>query len=168
MSPPTYFDCDSLALSPTVSPTLHPTYSWLTYPPTKSPSPTTSPRPSACTGNIENWVDSYGDGCDWYEQNELPGCEEISTLYQGEMGSAIDHCCYCFSNREDGIITNVESTLNDLADLIASIGNDEEISIESVQSAIGDLSELVFGNDKMSVAISEEGVPEEADTLFDR
>jgi hypothetical protein len=121
-----------------------------------------------CTGNTENWVDSYGDGCDWYEQNDLPGCEETSTLYQGEMGSASDHCCYCISNREDGIITNVESTLNDLADLIASIGNDEEISIESVQSAIGDLSELVFGNDKMSLAISEEGVPEEADTLFDR
>jgi hypothetical protein len=175
VSPPAYFQCDNVEFSPTVSPTLHPnystlypTYSWVTYPPTKSPSPSASPRPSVCTGNTENWVDSYGDGCDWYEQNDLPGCEETSTLYQGEMGSASDHCCYCISNREDGIITNVESTLNDLADLIASIGNDEEISIESVQSAIGDLSELVFGNDKMSVAISEEGVPEEADTLFDR
>ena len=175
VSPPAYFQCDNVEFSPTVSPTLHPnystlypTYSWVTYPPTKSPSPSASPRPSVCTGNTENWVDSYGDGCDWYEQNDLPGCEETSTLYQGEMGSASDHCCYCISNREDGIITNVESTLNDLADLIASIGNDEEISIESVQSAIGDLSELVFGNDKMSLAISEEGVPEEADTLFDR
>ena len=130
VSPPAYFDCDNLELSPTVSPTLHPastpypTFSLLTYPPTKSPSPIASPRPSACTGNTDNWVDSYGDGCDWYEQNDQPGCAETGTLYQGEMGSAIDHCCYCSSNSKDGITSNLESAINDLADMIASIGND--------------------------------------------
>jgi hypothetical protein len=58
------------------------------------------------------------------------------------------------------------SNLNDLADLIASIGDDEEILTESVQSAVGDLSKLVFGNDNVSVAVSKEGIPEEADTMF--
>ena len=123
-------------------------------------------RPSACSGYTENWVDSYGDGCDWYEQNDLPCCEETSTPYQGEMGSAIDHCCYCFSNREDGIILNVESTLNDLADSIASIGDDEEISTESVQSAVEDLADLVLATTMCLLLYP--GVPMEADTLFDR
>jgi hypothetical protein len=148
VSPPAYFDCDSLALSPTVSPTLHPTYSWLTYPPTKSPSPTTSPRPSACTGNIENWVDSYGDGCDWYEQNELPGCEEISTLYQGEMGSATDHCCYCFSNREDGIISN--EVAEDGGEISMEIFIN--ISIEDEGPTLEDLADLILPNNAEDLA----------------
>ena len=170
VSPPAYFDCGNLELSPTVSPTLYPTYvwDWATYSPTKSPSPTASSRPSVCMGNTENWVDVDGDGCDWYEQNDLPGCEATSALYEGEMGSAIDNCCYCISNSEDGIMSNVESTLDDIADSIASIGDDEAISTESVQSAIADLTELVFGNDNVPVAVSKREVPNEAGDLFDR
>jgi secreted trypsin-like serine protease len=151
VSPPADFDCDNLKLSPTASPTFSPT---------------------VCTGNTENWVDFFGDGCNWYEQNDLPGCEATGAAFVGEMGAAIDHCCYCFSNREEEEVTNgeggtsmeisidisiedVQSTLEDLAELIlpndALIGDDEEISMEDVQSAIGDLAEWV--------AVSKEGVP---------
>ena len=199
VSPPADFDCDKLELSPTESPitnnnswTYYPTYDWGTYPPTNSPSPKTSPRPSACTDNFPNWVNSYGNGCDWYEQNDLPGCEYYGTLFEGEMGTAIDHCCYCFSNREDGFLNevangegvisidisldisneDVQSALEDLADLIlandTSIGDEEEISIEVVQSAIKDSAEGFTSKDKVYVAVSEEGVPKGADPLFDR
>lgn len=93
---PTYSPTKSSA--PTTSP--WPTFVWPTYVPTASSGPTTSPRPSACTGNTANWVDSFGDGCDWYELYDSPGCEEYGQSYEGEMGVAIDHCCYCFpSNR---------------------------------------------------------------------
>ncbi len=170
VSPPAYFDCDNLVFSPTVSPMLYPTdiWEWPTYSPTKSPSSTTSTMPSACIGNTENWVDSAGDGCEWYEQNDLPGCEATSADFEGEMGSAIDNCCYCFSNHEDGIMSNVESTLDDFGDLIAPIGDDEAISTENVQPAIEDLTELVFGNDNVSVAVSERGMSDDSGNLFDR
>ena len=159
VSPPADFGCDNLELSPTGSPTF---------------------SPSACMGNTENWVDSYGDGCDWYELNDLPGCEATGTAFVGEMGAAIDHCCYCFSNREEGVVANDEggismeisidisiedeqSTLEDLAELIlpndASIGDNEEISMKGVQSAIGDLTEWVISKDNAPVGISEEDVP---------
>jgi hypothetical protein len=65
-------------------------------------------------------------------------------------------------------MSNVESTLDDIADSIASIGDDEAISTESVQSAIADLTELVFGNDNVPVAVSKREVPNEAGDLFDR
>jgi trypsin len=137
VSPPAYFDCDNLELSPTMSPTSYPTYF-----PTKSPSPTASSRPSACMGNTENWVDVAGDGCDWYEKNDSPGCEATSALYEGEMGSAIDNCCYCFSNREDG------GNLNDVAEdgTGVSIEISINISTEVVESALADLVDLVLPN----------------------
>ena len=33
--------------------------------------------------------------CDWYEENDYPGCPS-SGEYGGNMGSAIDNCCYCY------------------------------------------------------------------------
>jgi hypothetical protein len=42
-----------------------------------------------------NWVNKDGDGCDWYEVNDYPGCPS-SGEYGGNMGSAIDNCCYCY------------------------------------------------------------------------
>jgi hypothetical protein len=49
-----------------------------TYTPTISISPLSSSSPtSLCTGNIPDWVDGEGDGCDWYEWNDVPGCEVI-------------------------------------------------------------------------------------------
>jgi hypothetical protein len=48
-----------------------------------------------CTGNTVGWVDEDGDGCDWYEANDLPGCPNEGHWYSGDMGVANDNCCYC-------------------------------------------------------------------------
>jgi trypsin len=45
-----------------------------------------------CTGSTANWVDSWGDGCDWYESNDIPGCPNY-----GHHG-AVANCCYCFDS----------------------------------------------------------------------
>jgi len=50
---------------------------------------------SSCTGSTPNWVDSFGDGCDWYEVNDTPGCPRHGNLYEGAMGLARENCCYC-------------------------------------------------------------------------
>ena len=88
-----------LSQSPTNSP--YPTYYTTPYPqyptfePTKSPSPTATFSPSMCTGNTLNWVDMSGDGCDWYEEYDLPGCPYSGNSYDGGNGTAMDNCCYC-------------------------------------------------------------------------
>ncbi|KAL3778011.1 hypothetical protein ACHAW5_003434 [Stephanodiscus triporus] len=104
VSPPADFDCDSLELSPTESPTPYPTFEqyptfgpYPTYSPISS-SPTTSSKPSSCTGDTANWVDIEGDGCNWYELNDSPGCEASGNVYTGVMGPATENCCYCFKN----------------------------------------------------------------------
>jgi hypothetical protein len=48
-----------------------------------------------CEGSTVGWVDSYGDGCGWYEVNDLPGCPNHGNLWGGGMGVADDNCCYC-------------------------------------------------------------------------
>jgi surface protein len=40
------------------------------------------------------WVDKERDGCDWYEQYDLPGCPRHGN-FGGNMGSASENCCYC-------------------------------------------------------------------------
>ena len=68
---------------------------WPTYSPTVSHAPTTSAAPSMCIGNTIDWVDIDGDGCNWYEANDLPGCPYWGDWYVGDMGVANDNCCYC-------------------------------------------------------------------------
>ncbi len=171
VSPPAYFDCDELELSSAELPT---------YSPTKSPSlnPTASTSlATTCTGNTENWVDLYGDGCDWYEQNDLPGCDEKGILYEGEMGNAMDNCCHCFldrdSNDEMGIeidfsIEDVDVARSILPNNDKSIGDDDGSLMGDAQSAMVDLTERVTSKDEVSVAASEEEMPEEAEPLFVR
>ena len=48
-----------------------------------------------CAGNTIGWVDSKGDGCDWYEAMDLPGCPIFGRSYEGSMGVADDNCCFC-------------------------------------------------------------------------
>ena len=45
--------------------------------------------------NTPNWGDEAGDGCDWYENNDVPGCPNEGYNYPGSMGVANDNCCYC-------------------------------------------------------------------------
>jgi hypothetical protein len=70
-----------------------------TLPPTASPtitsSPTKSATPTALCFDTPNWVDCFGFGCDWYEENDEPGCPQFSSWYEGSMGEALDNCCYC-------------------------------------------------------------------------
>ena len=42
-----------------------------------------------------NWVDSAGDGCDWYEANDFDGCPTFGNDFEGLMGVAADNCCHC-------------------------------------------------------------------------
>jgi hypothetical protein len=85
----------ALSRSPTNSPHPTPAFEWPTYEPTKSPSPTATFSPSKCTGNTPNWLNINLDGCDWYEENDLPGCPNYGNLYDGGNGTAMDNCCYC-------------------------------------------------------------------------
>ena len=64
-----------------------------------SSSPTSpTPNPStSCTGNTPNWKDVDGDGCEWYESYDTPGCELYGEEHEGDMGVAADNCCYCMS-----------------------------------------------------------------------
>jgi hypothetical protein len=48
-----------------------------------------------CEGDTAGWVDSFGDGCDWYEILDMPGCPSYGHLYDGGMGVADDNCCFC-------------------------------------------------------------------------
>jgi hypothetical protein len=64
------------------------------YPTTSSP--TVTQAPSTCIGSTPDWVDSDGDGCDWYERNDDPGCPYYGSSFGGGMGVADDNCCYCF------------------------------------------------------------------------
>eukprot|EP00956_Cyclotella_meneghiniana_P014863 scaffold22454_cov58-Cyclotella_meneghiniana.AAC.5 len=58
--------------------------------------------PSICYDTY-NWTDSFGDGCDWYESNDDPGCPEYgdwsSANYTEE--AANDNCCYCGGGSEN-------------------------------------------------------------------
>jgi hypothetical protein len=99
--------CCHCFLSNNPMPTFNPTYS-----PTISISPSSSSSPSSsCTGNTPDWVDGDGDGCDWYERNDVLGCEEHGEEYAAEDGStAKDNCCYCFlSNNPMPSPTNIIS-----------------------------------------------------------
>ena len=69
--PPETFKCDELDL------------------PSLAPTPVCHDSP--------DWVDSDGDGCEWYESVDTPGCEWYGHDYDGGMGVAADNCCYCMS-----------------------------------------------------------------------
>jgi hypothetical protein len=42
-----------------------------------------------------NWIDNYGDGCDWYEVNDAPGCP-LHGNSGGALGIANENCCHCY------------------------------------------------------------------------
>ena len=97
--------------SPTVSP--YPTYGpYPTVSPTTSSDPSTTSSPSLCTGNTPNWTNAYGDGCDWYEEYDLPGCPWLGDRYNGIMGVARDNCCYCSSTYSRSPSTSPKPTVS--------------------------------------------------------
>jgi hypothetical protein len=74
----------------------------------KSPSPSSSPTasevwlptqpPRTTCIDTPGWIDSEGDGCDWYELADVPSCPTYGDLYEGSMGVANDNCCYWFGD----------------------------------------------------------------------
>jgi len=60
-----------------------------TAPPAPAPSPTTE-----CV-DYPNWVDSYGDGCEWYEENDSQGCPNYGNYFDGGQGTPNEACCWC-------------------------------------------------------------------------
>lgn len=73
--------------SPTKAPTKGPVASPVTSPP--APSPVAPPSPPTGCVDTPGWQDYYGDGCDWYE-NEENGCE----IWGASLG-ANENCCVC-------------------------------------------------------------------------
>ena len=47
-----------------------------------------------CT-DTQDWVDSFGHGCDWYELSDEVLCPKLGESYEGFMGLAKDNCCHC-------------------------------------------------------------------------
>lgn len=48
--------------------------------------------------NVPGYQDRVGDGCDWHEKNEYPGCEEYGDSTGGvgfEDTNAFESCCHC-------------------------------------------------------------------------
>ncbi|CAJ1963779.1 unnamed protein product [Cylindrotheca closterium] len=44
---------------------------------------------------ISGWTDDYGDGCHWYEANDVEGCPETGNLIGIGDKTAWDACCHC-------------------------------------------------------------------------
>ena len=64
------------------------------YKPTSTPSLTRTDGPS-CYDYI-GWLDSYGDGCGWYETYDAPGCPYEGAYYANDENvTASMACCYC-------------------------------------------------------------------------
>lgn len=55
--------------------------------------------PSNCQ-DYANWKDSYGDGCEWYEENDSEGCPNYGEYFDGGMGTPNEACCWCGGGTE--------------------------------------------------------------------
>jgi trypsin len=81
-------------------------YSWInsfldgSTPSPPPPSPP-APTPGTCT-DIEGWVDSFGDGCWWYETYDTEGCPSYGDMWDGGMGPPNVGCCFCGGGTSGG------------------------------------------------------------------
>jgi len=51
-----------------------------------------SAAPTFCTSNTVGWVDYLGDGCNWHESADLPGCPSFVHYYDwGDIDAANDN-----------------------------------------------------------------------------
>ena len=82
-----FVDETALATATTDAPTSSP----------PSPLPTTKhPTPANGCSDAPDWVDAAGNGCEFYEQNDDPGCPHFGNSNEGSMGVADDNCCWCW------------------------------------------------------------------------
>jgi len=49
---------------------------------------------SQCT-DFADFIDSYGDGCEWYEDNEEEGCPGWGDCCDIGLGTPNEACCHC-------------------------------------------------------------------------
>lgn len=68
--------------------------------PTPGPTPDPSPDPTPGDGDdcqdLRGWLDSDNYGCEWYEENDAPGCPECGEWWTNSAGvDANSACCHC-------------------------------------------------------------------------
>ena len=99
-------------------------WQWQAKPMKKSPSPSSSPSSSPTASEVwlptqpptttcidtPGWIDSEGDGCDWYELADVPSCPTYGDMYEGSMGVANDNCCHCRGNGDQTVEVVVGSS----------------------------------------------------------
>ena len=82
---------------------------------------------SGLCSDYNGWVDEYGVGCDWYEDNEDPGCPNDGPFFPNEDGiTANNACCYCSGGNVECITcynTTDDECTND-AEWTAIVDND--------------------------------------------
>lgn len=89
---------------------------------------------SASCQDTPGFIDTYGDGCDWYEQND-PGCLVWGDICcTGGFGSPNDECCFCGG----GSTVNANSEAGNLS---VESGN-LNIEFNSCQGANGNNNDL--------------------------
>ena len=54
-----------------------------------------APSSSGTCVDTEGWEDKYGEGCEWYQESDAPGCPFFGNDLVGTMGPASENCCYC-------------------------------------------------------------------------
>ena len=56
-----------------------------------------APSSSGTCVDTEGWEDIVGDGCEFYQEIDTPGCPFSGNAvdYVGDMGPASENCCYC-------------------------------------------------------------------------
>merc|ERR1719223_1373851 len=60
-----------------------------------SAAPAPAPSPTTECVDYPNWVDSYNDGCEWYEENDSQGCPTYGNYFDGGQGTPNEACCWC-------------------------------------------------------------------------
>ena len=67
---------------------------WCVTLPPATFAPTEKPEPGDCV-DYDQFLDSWGDGCTWYQDNDAEGCPEYGDYADGSDIAASEACCYC-------------------------------------------------------------------------
>jgi len=74
------------------------------FSPSVSSIPTESVSPTVACTDYHNYFDAFGDGCDFYEQNEEAGCPKWGNIsVNPNANSPQDACCHCYGGVNENI-----------------------------------------------------------------
>ena len=96
--------------------------------PSSSAFPSSAPNQEYCMDK-PNWVDSHGDGCDWYEKYDTENCPNEGKWWDGGDGSGNDSCCWCGGGIRS---TNTLASVN--AECAADLSLKESFYLEMLSS----------------------------------